>query len=75
MIPTALLIIEKYKSKLCGEKRVHLKKKGIQRPVYYEENGTIARVFWTALLEITQHGGLKNLLWVLKEYTFTLKMF
>lgn len=50
MSPTALLIIEKYKSNLCGEERVYLKNKrkqnkGIQKPVHYGENDVNTRMF------------------------------
>ena len=85
MSPVALVIIEKYKSKLCGEERVCVCVlfsfflflffyKEIQMPVHYGENDVITRVFWKALLEISQYEGLKKLVWVLNEYTFGLKM-
>lgn len=64
MSPTALLIIEKCKSNLCGGGEGIFKKqnKGIQKLVHYGENDVIARVFCTAQLEFTQHGGLEKLL-------------
>ena len=56
MSPVALVIIEEYKSKLCGEERVCVCVvfflsfflffyKEIQRPVHYGENDVITRVF------------------------------